>query len=234
MATKKATKKRMPAAARRQLILESAMQLFAKKGFHGTTTADLARTAGVSEALIFRFFPDKESLYREVQFLCVEARGAADSMLDQARPGTENLVRAVLILIYEVFSGFGGRTKNETLRRLQTHSMLEDGKFARAFFKSHFKVYFPFIDRCLKSAHRSGDLEPGGMPLECVIWFTHHLPMMVRISILSHRADYFASSDAELLESMALFCLRGIGLKSSAIKKNLPRNWTEQFNLLKG
>ncbi len=108
MATKKATKKRMPAAARRQVILESAMQLFAKKGFHGTTTADLARAAGVSEALIFRFFPDKESLYREVQFLCVEARGAADSMLDQARPGTENLVRAVLIQNERAFAIYAG------------------------------------------------------------------------------------------------------------------------------
>jgi AcrR family transcriptional regulator len=51
---------------RRQDILTAAMQLFAKKGFRGTTTRDLAYQAGVNEAIIFRHFNNKEMLYRAI------------------------------------------------------------------------------------------------------------------------------------------------------------------------
>jgi AcrR family transcriptional regulator len=51
---------------RRQDILAAAMQLFAKKGFRGTTTKDLVAQAEVNEAIIFRHFSTKEDLYRAI------------------------------------------------------------------------------------------------------------------------------------------------------------------------
>jgi AcrR family transcriptional regulator len=51
---------------RRQDILQAAMELFAKKGFRGTTTRDLASQADVNEAIIFRHFSNKEELYRAI------------------------------------------------------------------------------------------------------------------------------------------------------------------------
>ena len=51
---------------RRQDILTAAMGLFAKKGFSGTTTRDLAYHAGVNEAIIFRYFKTKEDLYSAI------------------------------------------------------------------------------------------------------------------------------------------------------------------------
>jgi len=51
---------------RRQEILAAAMDLFAKKGFRGTTTRDLATQAEVNEAIIFRHFTNKEELYRAI------------------------------------------------------------------------------------------------------------------------------------------------------------------------
>ena len=48
---------------RRQEILMAAMELFAKKGFRGTTTRDLASEADVNEAIIFRHFATKQELY---------------------------------------------------------------------------------------------------------------------------------------------------------------------------
>ena len=37
-------------------ILISGLELFAKKGYHATATSEVAKRAGVSEALIFRTF----------------------------------------------------------------------------------------------------------------------------------------------------------------------------------
>ena len=51
---------------RRQQIIEAAMQVFAQKGFRGTTTRDLAAHADVNEAIIFRYFKNKEELYRAI------------------------------------------------------------------------------------------------------------------------------------------------------------------------
>ena len=42
------------------------MELFARKGFRGTTTRDLATHAEVNEAIIFRYFKTKEELYSAI------------------------------------------------------------------------------------------------------------------------------------------------------------------------
>lgn len=56
--------KRLSGAERREHILDTSMRVFAERGFSATKTKDLAIAAGVSEALIFKLFPDKEHLYR--------------------------------------------------------------------------------------------------------------------------------------------------------------------------
>ncbi len=47
---------------RRQDILEASLRIFAQKGYNGSTTAEIARTAGVAEGTIFRHFSTKKDL----------------------------------------------------------------------------------------------------------------------------------------------------------------------------
>ena len=47
----------------RDKILEAAIELFAEKGFNGTTTKEIAEAADVNESLIFRHFSTKRDLY---------------------------------------------------------------------------------------------------------------------------------------------------------------------------
>jgi AcrR family transcriptional regulator len=46
----------------RQELLDAARKLFAERGFHGTSTVDIAAAAGVTERTLFRHFPSKISL----------------------------------------------------------------------------------------------------------------------------------------------------------------------------
>jgi len=46
----------------RELIAETAMRLFLKRGFDGVTVAEVARAAEVSEKTVFNYFPTKEDL----------------------------------------------------------------------------------------------------------------------------------------------------------------------------
>jgi AcrR family transcriptional regulator len=69
---------------RRQDILAAAMQLFAKKGFRGTTTRDLATHAEINEAIIFRHFKTKEELYSAIlEFKAGENRNARMEELER-------------------------------------------------------------------------------------------------------------------------------------------------------
>ena len=47
-------------------ILKSAEKLFAKRGYGGTTTRDLAQAAGVAEGTLFRHFENKKAILVEV------------------------------------------------------------------------------------------------------------------------------------------------------------------------
>jgi len=60
--TKPGAARRAPNEVRR-LLLEAARSLFAAKGYAGASTRDIALTAGVSEALLFRHFGTKAKLF---------------------------------------------------------------------------------------------------------------------------------------------------------------------------
>ncbi|HDD62132.1 MAG TPA: TetR/AcrR family transcriptional regulator [Chloroflexi bacterium] len=47
-------------------IMQAASDLFANKGYAGTTTRAIAETAGVNEVTLFRHFGSKENLAREI------------------------------------------------------------------------------------------------------------------------------------------------------------------------
>lgn len=48
---------------RRKQILDAAMTVFVKKGFLGSTTLEIAKTADVSEVTLFRYFSSKKEMF---------------------------------------------------------------------------------------------------------------------------------------------------------------------------
>ncbi|HET9370584.1 MAG TPA: TetR/AcrR family transcriptional regulator [Vicinamibacterales bacterium] len=53
----------MSTADRRQQIIDTARTVFATRGFRGATTREIAAAAGITEAVIFQHFADKQALY---------------------------------------------------------------------------------------------------------------------------------------------------------------------------
>lgn len=64
--TGEAAASRMSGGERRKQILQIAINLFSRHGFSGTTTKEIARAAGVSEAMVFRHFATKNELYHAI------------------------------------------------------------------------------------------------------------------------------------------------------------------------
>ncbi len=84
------TKQRMPAAERRELVLEAAVAEFAAHGLAGTSTEEVARRAGISQPYLFRLFPTKKALFITLVERCFQrvrdtfAAAAADLTGDEA------------------------------------------------------------------------------------------------------------------------------------------------------
>ncbi|MFF3868967.1 TetR/AcrR family transcriptional regulator [Micromonospora sp. NPDC001898] len=60
------------AEERREDVLSTAIGAFAARGYFGTTTVEVAKRAGISQAYLYRLFPDKESLFAAVTERCFE------------------------------------------------------------------------------------------------------------------------------------------------------------------
>ena len=57
------TQARLPAAERRAAIVAAALEVFGNGSYARSTTAEIARVAGVSEPIIYRHFPSKKELW---------------------------------------------------------------------------------------------------------------------------------------------------------------------------
>jgi AcrR family transcriptional regulator len=53
---------------KRRLILDRAAELFAKRGYGGASIAMIAEACGVSKALLYHYYPDKEALLFDIIF----------------------------------------------------------------------------------------------------------------------------------------------------------------------
>jgi AcrR family transcriptional regulator len=51
---------------KKQLIMDTALELFAKEGFHKTSISTIARNAGIAKGLLYNYFKSKEELVIEL------------------------------------------------------------------------------------------------------------------------------------------------------------------------
>lgn len=68
-------------------VLEGARDVFMRDGFEGASVDDIARSAGVSKATLYNYFPDKRILFLEVaKAECCRQEEAFDRMIAMSEP----------------------------------------------------------------------------------------------------------------------------------------------------
>jgi AcrR family transcriptional regulator len=123
---------RMTAEDRRGQILRGAMDLFAEKGFRGATTREIARHVGISEALMFKYFPSKEALYRAI----IQKR--TDGSEEMFFPKEAVQAKDDRQVFRSIASNLIARnTGDPTFMRLILYSALEGHELSRIFFETH-------------------------------------------------------------------------------------------------
>lgn len=86
--------------ARKRQIIEATLDLFVERGYYGTKTSQISKRAGISEGLLFHYFPTKEKLLEELVNIGLEGmrmpmKISAESGLDFFCQFTEMLFREV-------------------------------------------------------------------------------------------------------------------------------------------
>lgn len=77
-------------------IVAASRTLFGQRGYQGTTTAEIARTAGVAEGTIYRYFKDKKELFvASVRPVVMEAVRREMAVVDTGTP-RENMRRRIM------------------------------------------------------------------------------------------------------------------------------------------
>jgi AcrR family transcriptional regulator len=212
---------RLNSEDRRAAIIKAVQRVFAEKGFDGTTTRELAEAAGVSEALLFKHFPNKEALYSAMQTSCCKGKDPAIERLKALEPSTSALVTLVHFMFSRKLGVRPADDEEEAIHmRLMYRSMFEDGEFARLHLRHLATGWIPKIEDCLKAAVQAGDAVEGPVLPSLEAWFCHHLAGILRL-LMSPSVpivDYKVPR-AKLIEQAVWFVLRGMGLKEEAIKR---------------
>lgn len=129
--------------ARKQIVVESASALFAKKPFYEVGMREVADEAGISPATIYRYFPSQEELFHEafIQEISSASIGFKTMVLkDKPASIEEFAIKFVENLI-----------ENESTFQMMTYLMLKDnlanpvmGKF-----DSVTKIFFDLFEQLL-------------------------------------------------------------------------------------
>jgi AcrR family transcriptional regulator len=213
------SEKRLTCSARKTAIVKAALPLFARQGFARTTTKQLADAAGVSEALLYKHFPSKESLYAEIQAYGCQGCDPGLKKLVDLESSTSTLVHIIYYIIRANIIGRPCETMHpETRHRMILNSCLEDGTFTRFLFQNRFSENLSRIIECMKAAEKAGDLVASPVSETNRLLFAHHLAAMIATMQLPkvEVIEYGASAD-ELVNQAAWFALRGLGLNERAM-----------------
>ncbi|MCI0486378.1 MAG: TetR/AcrR family transcriptional regulator [Blastocatellia bacterium] len=149
----KARSTRMSAEQRRQQIVNVSAALFSEKGFNGTTTREIADRAGVSEAIIFRHFPNKQALYSAIIDYKTRQSGKRikEHLKDAARRKDDRAFFGALALdLMEM------HMKDHTLMRLLMFSALEGHELSEMFFQSTVRDVRDYVRRYIKQRISDG------------------------------------------------------------------------------
>ena len=137
------TRTYVPSAERRRQILDAAAELFAARGFAGTTTREIAAAVGTSETVLFRHYPTKAQLYAAILEHRIPSaeveRWIEDLRVIAGAGNDEALFTAVVSAVVESYR------RDPINHRLMLFAALEDHELARIGQVKYFRVLSAFL-----------------------------------------------------------------------------------------
>ncbi len=145
---------RMAGDERKLQILRVAVSLFSQRGFRGTTTKEIAQASGVSEAMVFRHFANKEELYNAI----LDHKACSGDAVDPERMVADALKKKDDRAVFEGLA-FGALEHHESdpeFQRLLLYSALEGHELTEMFFEKFVRRVYEFLGNYIRERQRDG------------------------------------------------------------------------------
>lgn len=144
---------RLPAAERREALLDAARRVFDEGSYSGATTADIARAAGVSEPILYRHFGSKRELYLAV----------LDASWAQLRAAWEAALAATPdespALLYRVVRELKKEGVVPSLLWIQALTEAGEEPQIRKYMRKHLREVHDFVAGVIREAQQSGRVD---------------------------------------------------------------------------
>ncbi|HKS25457.1 MAG TPA: TetR/AcrR family transcriptional regulator [Thermoanaerobaculia bacterium] len=194
----------------RALILDTALKLFAHRGYGATSVRDIAEEARLSKGNVYHHFEDKESIFRALLDRYFDAMSQPDfPFLRALASGTfpENLEEI-------------GRAARETVKDYRDYVALIyvdvvefDGSHIRKFYAEMAKRFDAFIKKQGMEERLRTKLQDGLSPVAAVMLATRIFYNYYSIEILFGVKDHFGKGTDEAVAEIARILRHGM-LKS--------------------
>jgi AcrR family transcriptional regulator len=193
------------AAARRDAILEAALDEFSAKGFATARLDDVAKRAGVAKGTIYLYFADKESLFQElIRAKMVPVVGSLELAFATGLPLRAIVEQAIEIFVREVFG-----TRRKQVIRLMISEGPRFPALAEFYYREVLSRLLKALRGMLRQAHERGELGSdalvrfpmllGAPGIIAIVWsglFDRFEPLDVRAMMRAHFDTLFGAAGA--------------------------------------
>jgi AcrR family transcriptional regulator len=196
--------RRLSADERRDEILHAAAECFSTNGYARTTTRDIARRVGVTEAALYRHFPGKQAIYTAILDRRMEAPDPVAVVEEAAQADDDAAVfRGLALHLLETVEA------DPTMLRLLLFSALEGHELARPFHEQRLRRLREFLTAYIDRRRRAGafrDVEPALAARAFIGMVVDHLI----VKEVFRQRDAYPQPAAEVATTFASIFLRGV------------------------
>jgi AcrR family transcriptional regulator len=147
--TKTEPRRRVPAAERRDALIEAAVHHFGHGGLHGTRVAAIAAEVGVAQPYVFSLFPTKRDLFLAAVGRCFEKIAALFEAATEAydRNGPSEPDEDKLDAIGHAYMGAIAEDPDQLLLQLQAYAACGDDEEIQAFVRHEYARLVDLVRR---------------------------------------------------------------------------------------
>ena len=133
-------------------ILEAAIKVFARQGFHQSTVAQIAKEAGVADGTIYLYFKNKDDIL--VQFFNYKTKLVFDSFRTEVARADSSLDK-LRYLIRRHLEEFQRNREMAVVYQVETH---QSSRLAEAQIKEMSKMYRDLISEIVEQGQQEGTI----------------------------------------------------------------------------
>jgi AcrR family transcriptional regulator len=183
----------------RELLLVTAMKLFARSGFDGTSVKELATEAGVNVSLVSYYFGGKEGLYRA----CVEQLGTKKlelmkRILTHSKTHDEFVVK-LRMFTHEIIASY---LEQPEWTRIIHRDIELDNPITEDVFRSTFLVMFETLVDFFSVAQKNGIIRRDVEPMIAANFFFGSVTHLTRMDHIGRKFMHVSLGDKVFCDKM--------------------------------